>query len=355
MTDYQSILFTLPQEFQSTLLQLAEAIERNLRSQLAPREDVIDVRALANGLVEAQQASAERMEKIEEVLHQLAETQLEFAEAQKRTEQRIEELAQAQKRTEQHIEELTQAQKRTEQRIEELTQAQRELAQAQKRTEQRIEELTQAQKRTEQRIEELTQAQTRTEQRIEELTQGQEALTQAQRETQQSLMTLSQEVGQLTKAVRAMQPRLAKIEGRDLERLYVERAPSYFGRWLRQIDILWPGRLDRKLEESLDTALTGDEREEVLRLDAILRGKAQFPTGQREMYVALEASVTVNMYDVERVFERAALLRRLGAPVAAVVAGEVVERDAEEYALAIGVAILHDGKRLGWEQALAMS
>jgi hypothetical protein len=76
----------------------------------------------------------------------------ELAEAQKRTEERVEELAQAQKRTEERVEELAQAQKRTEERVEEL-------AQAQKRTEERVEELAQAQKRTEESIKELTRAQ----------------------------------------------------------------------------------------------------------------------------------------------------------------------------------------------------
>jgi len=106
----------------------------------------------------------------------------ELAEAQKRTEQRVEELAEAQKRTEQRVEELTEAQKRTEQRVEELTEAQ-------KRTEQRVEELTEAQKRTEQRMDSLTQrmeelaeAQKRTEQRMDALTQ---ALTQTQLELKQ--------------------------------------------------------------------------------------------------------------------------------------------------------------------------
>ncbi|MDW8279420.1 MAG: hypothetical protein RMJ85_15480, partial [Anaerolineales bacterium] len=64
----------------------------------------------------------------------------ELAEAQRRTEQRVEELAQAQR-------ELAEAQRRTEQRVEELAQAQRELAEAQRRTEQRVEELAQAQQR----------------------------------------------------------------------------------------------------------------------------------------------------------------------------------------------------------------
>jgi len=92
----------------------------------------------------------------------------ELAEAQKRTEQRVEELAEAQKRTEQRVEELTEAQKRTEQRVEELTEAQ-------KRTEQRMDSLTQ-------RMEELAEAQKRTEQRMDALTQ---ALTQTQLELKQ--------------------------------------------------------------------------------------------------------------------------------------------------------------------------
>jgi hypothetical protein len=69
-----------------------------------------------------------------------------LAEAQKRTEQRVEELAGAQKRTEQRVEELAEAQKRTEQRVEEL-------AEAQKRTEQRVGELAVSQKRIEERME----------------------------------------------------------------------------------------------------------------------------------------------------------------------------------------------------------
>jgi hypothetical protein len=99
-----------------------------------------------------------------------------LAEAQKRTEQRVEELAEAQKRTEQRldsltlkVEELAEAQKRTEQRVEEL-------AEAQKRTEQRVEELAEAQKRTEQRVEELAEAQKRTEQRVGELAVSQKRI-----------------------------------------------------------------------------------------------------------------------------------------------------------------------------------
>ena len=58
----------------------------------------------------------------------------ELAEAQKRTEARVEELAEAQKRTEARVEELAEAQKRTEARVEEL-------AEAQKKTEESLNKL----------------------------------------------------------------------------------------------------------------------------------------------------------------------------------------------------------------------
>ncbi|MCS7059898.1 MAG: hypothetical protein RMN25_01925 [Anaerolineae bacterium] len=53
-----------------------------------------------------------------------------LAEAQRRTEQRVEELAEAQRRTEQRVEELAEAQRRTEQRVEELAEAQGRLGKA---------------------------------------------------------------------------------------------------------------------------------------------------------------------------------------------------------------------------------
>ncbi len=66
--------------------------------------------------------------------------------------------------------ELAQAQNRTEQRIEELAEAQKTLTEAQSRTEQRVEELAQAQSRTEQRVEELARAQKETERSLVQLT-----------------------------------------------------------------------------------------------------------------------------------------------------------------------------------------
>jgi len=96
------------------------------------------------------------------------------------------ELADAQKRTEQRVEELAEAQKRTEQRVEEL-------AEAQKRTEQRVEELAEAQKRTEQRVEELAEAQKKSEERLTRVEIALDKLAQAQKRTEEALTTLTKE------------------------------------------------------------------------------------------------------------------------------------------------------------------
>jgi len=77
---------------------------------------------------------AKDFNELKAIVSELAKAQKELAEAQKRTEKRVEELAEAQKRTEERVEELAKAQKRTEERIEEL-------AEAQKRTEEEIKKL----------------------------------------------------------------------------------------------------------------------------------------------------------------------------------------------------------------------
>lgn len=67
----------------------------------------------------------------------------------------------------------------------------RELAEAQKRTELRVEELAEAQKRTELRMEELAEAQVETCQQIQVLAQAQEALARAQEESHRQIQALA--------------------------------------------------------------------------------------------------------------------------------------------------------------------
>ncbi len=113
--------------------------------------------------------------------NELKEVVADLAEAQVVTERRldsltvkVEELAEAQKRTEARVEELADAQAATERRLDSLTV--------------KVEELTEAQKRTETRVEELAYAQKRTEQEVRKLAKG-------LRETRQMVGGLSDSVG----------------------------------------------------------------------------------------------------------------------------------------------------------------
>ncbi len=99
----------------------------------------------------------------------------------------VKDLAEAQLRTETRMEELAQAQQRTETRM-------GELSQAQQRTETRMGELSQAQRRTETRMEELAQAQQRTETRMGELAINMSQLTQV-------VTGLGQEMGGLSRTM----------------------------------------------------------------------------------------------------------------------------------------------------------
>ena len=117
------------------------------------------------------------------------------------------------------IKELAEAQKRTEERIEGLAKRVEELAEAQKRTEQRVEELAEAQKRTEQRVEKLA----------DELTK----LTRAHAITREQLGGLSHTFGYVLED-RAMKslPRILKKDYNveiigELKRDYIEINGKY--------------------------------------------------------------------------------------------------------------------------------
>jgi ribosomal 50S subunit-associated protein YjgA (DUF615 family) len=94
---YASLVLDFPQELQRPLLQLAERIELDLRSQLAVRrEDFDSLNAAVAKLAVAQQRTEERVSRLEAAL-------IELAAAQQRTEKRVEELAAAQQRTERSL------------------------------------------------------------------------------------------------------------------------------------------------------------------------------------------------------------------------------------------------------------
>ncbi len=123
---------------------IKEIVESHLRENYVTREDFRELKGIVKELANAQKRTEERLE--------------ELAEAQKKTEKRIDTLAQK-------VEELAEAQKKTEKRVDTLAQKVEELAEAQKNTEKRVDTLAQ-------KVEELTEAQKNTEEEVRNLAIG---------------------------------------------------------------------------------------------------------------------------------------------------------------------------------------
>ncbi|MDR7906608.1 hypothetical protein RHJ63_12905, partial [Thermosynechococcus sp. JY1334] len=125
---------------------MTSALEEKLRTAFSPEQ--------AHLLAEVIREAYDDLVKAKD-FNELKAIVADLAQAQKRTEERVEELAQAQKRTEERLEELAAAQKRTEERVDQLTITVAELAEAQKRTEERVDQLAAAQERTERAVKQL--------------------------------------------------------------------------------------------------------------------------------------------------------------------------------------------------------
>ncbi len=261
----------------------------------------------------------------------------ELAEAQRRTEERLEALAEAQRRTEERLEALAEAQRRTEERLGVLEQRMAELAEAQRRTEERLEALAEAQRRTEerlgvleQRMAELAEAQRRTEERVSILEQRMAELAEAQRDTERRLARLTTVVG--------------RLQGAELERRYRERAPAYFAPLLRRIRALSSEDLARMIDEAEEEGLISAEgRGELLATDVVVTGVSR--ADGAETYLAVEVFGGIGAGDVARAVRRAKLLEKLtGKRALAVVAGEGVTNKGVAAARESGAIAVIDGR-----------
>ncbi|MDR7525926.1 MAG: hypothetical protein QN177_10795, partial [Armatimonadota bacterium] len=183
----------------------------------------------------------------------------ELAEAQRHTNQRLAELAEAQRHTDQRLAELAEAQKRTEERLGTVETALAQLAEAQKRTEERLGTVETA-------LAQLAEAQKRTEERLGTVETALAQLAEAQRHTEQRMAELAETVRLLVRDV-------GELKGQNLERLYRERAASYFQRIVRRVRTLDPQQLGLLLDDAVDAgSITLSERADALEADVVLEG-----------------------------------------------------------------------------------
>jgi hypothetical protein len=288
---------------------LAEVVEAAY-ADLVKTGDFNELKGIVKELAQAQQRTETRMEELTQA-QQRTETRMEeLAQAQQRTETRMEELAQAQQRTETRMEELAHAQQRTETRVEEL-------AQAQQRTEMRVEELAHAQQRTETRVEELAQAQQRTEVAVQRTEAAVQRLADAQRQLAQDHAETRRQLGGLTATV-----------GYTLENEAFKALPALL---TRDYGLTVTGRLRRGYVTSaagqpLEINVLGQATRDAERLTIVGESKAQLSKNKVDSFIR-------------------EVLRQLPPDVGAVfpllVTHMISEPEAEAYARQQGIAVYY--------------
>ena len=140
---------------------------------------------------------------------------------------------------------------------------------------------------------------------------------------------LKGDVGQLKGDMGQLRGDVAQLKGNDLERRYRERAYSYFGRLIHKSRIIEPQKLYEMLDEAIERGvLSQRDRDQVGSADLVMRGR--WIADGRQVMVLAEISALVDLNDVQRAVDRAALLAKTGMPVVPVVAGaSVTERAAD--------------------------
>lgn len=184
--------------------------------------------------------------------------------------------------------------------------------------------------------------------RIDALTERVDALTQRIDALTQRIDALTQRVDALTEALQALITRTDKLtdwvgelRGDAYERRYREQASTRFAPIARRVRLLTGPPLDDLLDDAVDAGtLTEDEAHEVRLADAVVRGRRR--DDGAELLLVAEISAGVGVRDVQRAADRARILKTLGRPVLAVVAGGWVNAEAAEAAAQLGVWQISD-------------
>jgi DNA repair exonuclease SbcCD ATPase subunit len=247
----------------------------------------------------------------------------------------VRELVEAQSRTQQQLEELSRRVNGLADWVDRLAAQIEALTAAQARAEERLSRLEERVDRLEEAVARLTEAQARAEERLTRLEEAVARLTEAQARAEERLTRLEERVDRL-------EIRVGRLEGRDLERYYRERAPAIFGQaGFSRVRVIPIEELASRLDDLEEQGLISpEERLRLLRTDLVVRARSQ----GREVWLAVEVSTTVDSQDVERAVKSAELLGRIfSVEVRPVVAGHRLLPEAEELGQPNNVLVITDG------------
>ncbi len=144
---------------------------------------------------------------------------------------------------------------------------------------------------------------------------------------------------------------IGKLKGDMQELLYMKRAKSIFGRYLRPVNPYEPGEFCEKLEAQME--IPEELRNQILNLDMVVQGLRR--TDREEVVIAVEVSYVIDMNDVMRAHQRARAIQQLGLKALGSACGVEIIPEARELAQELGVLIIYDGTAEGVEFLNAVS
>ena len=269
----------------------------------------------------------------------------ERAEADRRIDQRF---AESTARMDRYAEERAEAERRYDQQLAESTARMdryaEERAEAQDRIDQQFAEST---ARMDRYAEERAEAQDRIDRQFAESTARMDRYVEERAEAQDRIDRQFAEIGkrvdELTAITRSHADDIGTLKGWNLEDRFRERPSAYLRSFFRRARAYTDGELVKLLDSGVERGIiTEDDWEEVRLADVVVRGRRR--DDGTEVFLVVEVSWGVGLYDLERAVRRAGILGRLVAPVLPVVAGRGVTADARSQCDADGVWLVLDGR-----------
>ncbi len=246
-------------------------------------------------------------------------------------------------RTEAALNRLAEAQARTGEEFRRYREASEERS---SRMEAVLNRLAEAQARTEEEFRRYREA---SEERSALMEAALNRLTEAQARTEASVGRLAEVLERLSSILERLDSQMADLRGWLLELRYLQRAPAYFGTVLRKARVVSMG----EIEEELEAKLSEREFLDLLQLDLLVCGEARRRSDLPPVWLAVEVSGVIDIWDIARARRYASILRQAGYIAIPTVAGVRATNWVKEQAFEKKVLLVEDGHPFFWEEALS--
>ncbi len=157
---------------------------------------------------------------------------------------------------------------------------------------------------------------------------------------------LTGQVQQLALKMERFDGRLGNLEGRNYERDYRDNVISHLAPFLKKPVVVVPANIDELDAAFQSGRMSLAQWREIHRLDLLVHGTPR-RSAEPEVWWAMELSLVVDKYDVERAANRAATLREFGVAAVPVVDGRGITSDAIAEAQVLGVSVLVEREATG--------